>query len=162
MFWGSFSKTEKGPCVVWEKLWGSMTSESYCERILPLIRHEMDLKPHLILMQDNAPCHKAARTMREFDRLRINYMIWPALSPDLNPIESLWNTMKDHIAMRCREEGRDPSGQGRRRPISFQRLSEITQEAWERITHFEMLNLIQSMPRRCQAVIDADGGHIPY
>lgn len=54
MFWGSFSGTGKGPCLVWDKSWGNMTSESYCARVLPLISHEMQSKPHLGLMQDNA------------------------------------------------------------------------------------------------------------
>lgn len=89
-----------------------MTSESYCEKILPFIRHENCLKPHLILVQDNTPCHKATGTMRAYDRLSMNHMFLPVFSSDLNPIESLWNKMKDHSAMRCQEEGRDPSSLG--------------------------------------------------
>jgi len=38
MFWGSFSGAlGKGPAIFWEKEWGSINKESYCEHIVPLI-----------------------------------------------------------------------------------------------------------------------------
>lgn len=138
-----------------------MTSQSYCARVLPLINHEIQVKPNLILMQDNAPCHKAQNTAAEFDRLGISSMHWPAFSPDLNPIESLWNTMKDYIAMKCREDISE-SRHGRRRQIPLSRLIEMTREAWGSIKAEELSRLIESMPKRCEAVINAGGGHISY
>lgn len=96
-----------------------MTSERYSAKILPLIRHEISMKPIAILIKNNAPCQKTAKTMKGLDGLNINYMSFPAFSLLLNPIESLWNTMKDQIAMRYREEGRNPRCQGRRMPISL-------------------------------------------
>ena len=42
MFWGCFSGgLGKGPCLFWEKEWGTITSESYTARILPLIDGEL-------------------------------------------------------------------------------------------------------------------------
>jgi hypothetical protein len=37
MFWGSFYGNEKGPCLFWEKEWGTITTTQYTERIMPLI-----------------------------------------------------------------------------------------------------------------------------
>ena len=48
-------------------------------------------------MQDNAPSHSAARTMQEFRDRGIIPIKWPPCSPDLNPIESVWNKMKYFI-----------------------------------------------------------------
>lgn len=76
-----------------------MNSWSYCERILALINHKMQVKPHLTLMQDNAPCHKANNTIIELNQLNISSIHWPALLSDLNPIESEWNIMKDYTAI---------------------------------------------------------------
>ncbi|KAF2176441.1 hypothetical protein K469DRAFT_760358, partial [Zopfia rhizophila CBS 207.26] len=54
MFWGCFSGTEKGPCLFWEKDWGSINKQSYCEKIVPLIHGWLRLRPGLQLMQDGA------------------------------------------------------------------------------------------------------------
>ena len=123
--------------------------------------HKILVKPNLILMQDNAPCHRAQNTATEFDRLGISSMHWPAFSPDLNPIESLWNTMKDYIAMKYQEDISE-SRHGRQRQVPLSRLIKITREAWESIKPEELSRLIESMPRRCEAVINAGGGHISY
>ena len=96
-----------------------MTSQSYCARVLPLINHEILVKPNLIFMQDNASCQNAQNTVTELDRLGISSMHWPAFSPDLYSIESLWNTMKDYIAIKCREDISE-SRHEQRRQVPFE------------------------------------------
>lgn len=98
MFWGCFAGSEKGPCLFWEKQdWGSITSETYCESILLLIDGMIYMRPWLLVMQDNAPSHSAKNTTNEFRQRHITPIQWPACSPDLNPIESVWNIMKYYI-----------------------------------------------------------------
>ncbi|KAI0993443.1 hypothetical protein K3495_g14741 [Podosphaera aphanis] len=114
MFWGSFFGRQKGPCLFWEKSWGSITAQKYYERIVPLVVPCIEVNPVLQFMQDNAPPHKAAFTR---DRLRaenIEPIIWAAYSPDLNPIEAVWSKMKDFIEDRYPdlENGRDIQSDG--------------------------------------------------
>ena len=97
MFWGSFCGTQKGPILIWDKNWGTLTSDSYCQHILPLIQLAKQANPGLLMMQDGAPCHAARNTMRNLRAAEIEPIFWPPFSPDLNPIESVWNMMKDHV-----------------------------------------------------------------
>jgi transposase len=50
---------------------------------------------HLIFMQDGAPGNSVAYTLEELRERGIHPMFWPSLSPDLNPIEAVWNKMRD-------------------------------------------------------------------
>lgn len=52
----------------------------------------------VIFMQDLAPSHNSIVTRKVFQRARINLADWPANSPDMNPIESIWQYMKRRIA----------------------------------------------------------------
>jgi hypothetical protein len=77
-------------------------------------------------------------------------MAWPAYmySPDLNPIETVWNMMKDLIQRRL---------QGQRNP-TLVRLRSLVQEAWEQIPEELPESLVGSMGERCWAVVEAEGG----
>jgi hypothetical protein len=68
MFWGCFSSSAKGPSKFWEKEWGSVNKERYCERIVPLIHGWLRLYPNLSFMQDGAPGHSAEYTISELKR----------------------------------------------------------------------------------------------
>lgn len=155
MFWGSFFGNEKGPFLFWEKAWGTITSEKYCQKIVPLIQEAMDSNRSLSLMHDGAPSHSSRATMSELDRRGIVAISWPSFSPDLNPIEHVWDTMKDYIE----ENYPDIEGSSRVLP---ERLRQIVVEAWDSVSTQYLLRLIESMPARCQAVIDARGGPTPY
>lgn len=151
MFWGSFFGTQKGPILVWEKKWGTMTSKSYCEHILPLIKMAKESNPSLLLMQDGAACHASQSTMEVLHAEGIEPIVWPPFSPDLNPIESIWNSMKNYI------QAYHPEVEmGRQLPSAMLKRAII--EAWDSINSAELGRLIASMSGRCQAVIEANGG----
>ena len=75
-------------------------------------------------------------------------MDWPAQSPDLNPIENLWSILDYQL----RE----------RKVTNKQELFACLQEGWNQISNEMLASLVDSMPRRCQAVIDAKGFATKY
>jgi ketohexokinase/beta-glucosidase len=155
IFWGCFSGITKGPCLFWEKEWKTINKESYSERIVPLVHGWVRLYPGLHFMQDGAPGHSAAYTIDELHQRGIYPIFWPAYSPDLNPIESVWNRMKDYIQQYY------PDQYGGRQH-TYDQLRIIVQEAWDSISVEYLQDLMDSMKARCEAVIAAQGGHTQY
>lgn len=147
MFWGCFHAGVKGPCLFWEKEWGSINKDSYCERIVPIIHGWIRMNPFLSFMQDGAPGHSAGSTKQELLERGIYTIFWPAFSPDLNPIETVWNWMKDWIEERYGDKQH-----------TYDQLRKYVREAWDAITEDQLNSLIDTMQERCQAVIDAKGG----
>src|SRR5699024_2536841 len=46
--------------------------------------------------------------------------------------------------------------------LSYDALREVVRTAWEAVPESFLSDLIESMQARCQAVIEADGGHTKY
>ena len=150
MFWGCFAGSEKSPCLFWKREWKSIDSQEYCEKIVPLIDGMVSMRPWLSLMQDNAPARKVASTMEDMNQRPIQPIFWLANSPDLNPIEAVWNRMKDYI-----QRHHPNLGCGKQRTQDS--LRSIAKEAWDSVSSKDLVRLIQRMPSRFQDVIDADG-----
>ena len=108
------------------------------------------MNPHLQLMQDGAPGHSAASTKEELKSRGIRSIFWPAFSPDLNPIENVWNKMKDYLQHHFPEN------------MSYDQLRAAVREAWDAIDEDYLHGLIESMHERCWAVIETDGMYTKY
>ena len=77
-------------------------------------------------------------------------LIWISPSPDLNPIEALWKKIKEKVNKKHLR-------------LTTQRgVCNAITEAWENITAKDILELIDSMPKRVEAVIDANGGNTKF
>ena len=150
MFWGSFAGNSKGPGLFWEKDWGSINQQTYSERTVPLIHGWIRMNPHLSLMHDGAPGHAAKGTIQELLERGIRLIWWPAFSPDLNPIETVWNKMKDWIQDNCPEK------------LTYDQLRGAVLAAWEQISPEFLSELVDSMQARCEAVIRANGMYTEY
>ena len=109
-----------------------------------------------IFMQDNAPSHRSYETKINLLRRRIPYIKFPPYSPDLNLIEHVWNWMKNWIQERYWEV------HYRVDRIPLPELKRIIWEAWEAVPDSYIQSLYDSWWRRCQAVIDANGGPTKY
>jgi len=102
-----------------------------------------------IFQQDGAPCHIARKCMKWLADINVEVLAWPGKSPELNPIENLWSRLKHAVAVK--------------RPINQQGLTEAVISSWYHlITPEHLAALVESMPRRCQAVIDAKGFPTQY
>jgi hypothetical protein len=152
MFWGCISgKYGRHKGLFWEKDWETINEGSYSGIIVPLIQEALQEHPELIFQQDNAKGHSSAFTRSVLEAIGVIPIVWPANSPDLNPIETIWNEMKKYIERNHPEVHR-----------SYKRLRAVVQEAWESVTHATIQELIKGMGDRCIAVILADGGYTEY
>ena len=126
---------------------GSLTAIRYRDEILePMVRpYAGAVGPGFLLMHHNARPHVARVCRQYLEDEGIDTIEWPSRSPDLNPIEHLWDIMFRSI---------------RRRQVAPQTLQELTdalRQIWEDIPQDTIRRLIRSMPRRCQACIQARG-----
>jgi transposase len=90
-------------------------------------------------------------TKSVLEAIGIKVMTWPINSPNLNPIEALWDDIKDYI------QAHYPDVHS-----SYKRLREAVKEAWESISHERVKELVRSMRERCFAVIRARGWYTKY
>ena len=137
--------------LFWEKDWETINKGSYSGIIIPIIDDILKQYPELSFQQDNAKGHASAFTKSVIVVAGIRVIEWPPCSPDLSPIEMIWNNMKDYI------QEHYPRVHG-----SYKRPREAVQEAWESITFERIRELIRSIRARCQAIIDADGWYTKY
>ena len=80
------------------------------------------------------------------DDAGIQLLSWPAVSPDLNPIENVWAELRDGLK-------RHPV------PANSDELFDLLSTLWDGI---DALPYIKSMRRRISSIIKVDGGHIKY
>lgn len=102
------------------------------------------------VVEDNAPIHKAQRARGKAEQLGMRFLEHPPSSPCLNPIEHVWMLLKRRLASL------------RPRPTTQDALFEAAVAIWAEIDQEVIDRLIMSMPDRIKAVVDAEGGYIPY
>jgi transposase len=104
----------------------------------------------VVFQHDGASIHTAKVVKEYLGRQRYTVLDWPAKSPDLSPIENLWADLKRRLQAR-QEEIKDQKS-----------LWEVVQEVWEATPAQTCKDLVDSMPRRLRAVINAKGGPTKY
>ena len=153
MVWGCFGVRGCGPLI---KVQSSLNAARYVELL-----QEAHLKPAFqrlcvgnpLFQQDNAPAHTASTTQEYLRSRRIHVIDWPAQSPDLNPIENVWEHIKQQLE-EVRTEIRP-----RNDPIKYW---ELIEDCWKKVEISFLRKLIASMPKRCADVLKCNGGHIDY
>jgi len=120
--------------------------------VIPRIYKYLQVHPYLQFQQDNGPGHGARFTYKQFQEHGISPIFWPPFSPDLSPIEAIWNRLKDILDKQDPEVHRN-----------YKRLQAAIIGAWDTIADAEIKYLIRTtMRERCQAVIDANGGYTKF
>lgn len=147
MVWGCFSAKGTGDLI---RVEGIMKKVDYLNI---LQEHAVPSGLKIIgqgfcMQQDNDPKH-SSRLCRGFleqkERRRVlSNMEWPPQSPDLNPIELLWEELDRRV--------RDSA------PTSQSDLWRLLQEAWESLPAITLQKLVDRMPRLVEAVIKSKGG----
>ncbi|GFX10630.1 transposable element Tcb2 transposase [Trichonephila clavipes] len=131
---------------------GSVNGTLYCKEILlpyvRLFRGAMCLQ--FLFMYDNAPCHRTVASEPLLESEDIERMDWPARSPDLNPIEHVWDFLGRRLAARTLP------------PVTIRELRLALQDEWAAMPQQLIDTLILSMGRRCETCLAVRGDHIPY
>ncbi len=103
-----------------------------------------------MLLHDNARPHVARICTQSLEAENIPVLVWPAYSPDMLPIEHVWDALDRRIRQRVPV------------PVNIQQLRTAIEEEWTNIPQATINNLINYMRRRCVALREANGGHTRY
>jgi transposase len=147
MVWGAFYADGKTSLAILE---GNQDSDDYIytlsEHLLPVAYGAFGCD--VIFQQDNASIHTSRKTKAFFEEVGLQVMEWPALSPDLNPIENFWG----HLAYVVYGHGKQYE--------TIEGLKAAILRAWANIDQNYLRKLVQGMRERCVKVLMSHGNHI--
>jgi hypothetical protein len=107
-------------------------------------------------LQDNDPKHKSNKARDYFHNMGILCIDFPPYSPDLNPIENVWNMLKQNVNTHV-DEYKDKGSKG---PPTAQQYTECFKHEWKNFDTAKLQTLVNNMPARCLAVIASKGHKI--
>ncbi|UYV77619.1 hypothetical protein LAZ67_15001751 [Cordylochernes scorpioides] len=143
MVWGAIAYDSRSPLL---RIQGTMTAQRYVDDVLrPVTLPYLQGVPNALYQQDNARPHTARISQQALQDVQM--LPWPPYSPDLSPIEHIWDII------------------GRRlhalpQPRSEDELWQMVEREWRAIPQDAIRTLIDSLPRRvaaCIAVRDGNG-----
>lgn len=148
MVWGSFGAGGVGeiciiPCT--------MTGESYrniLDKHLKKSARKIGLRRGWLLCQDNDPKHKSRIVQTYLDRAKIKCVEHPPQSPDMNPIENLWDYVERRIPLSDR--------------TSIKKLESAIFREWNKIPSEICLKFAMSMTNRIKELKRVNGRATKY
>ena len=133
---------------------GNLTGDQYIRDFLqPVVvphfaNHLIATRP--VYMDDNARPHRSRTVPAYLQSETVTSVPWPAMSPDLNPIEHIWDMLGRRI------HAREPPVQ------SISQLEAALHREWQQLSQQDIRRLTGGMRRRVEAVIQARGGYTRY
>ncbi|GFV50158.1 t-box transcription factor TBX20 [Trichonephila clavipes] len=105
-------------------------------------------------MDDNATCHRTLAVQDCLDSEGIQRLVWPSRSPDLNPIENVWDALGRQVA------GRNYP------PTNKNTLIRALAEEWDKLPQQLLDNVVQTLGRIPSGnellVLASQGGASPW
>jgi len=123
---------------------GIMDAEKYMEILNSNIVKNNDI----IYQDDNDPRHRSYLIKEWKKECNITEYNWPSNSPDLNPMENIWNMLKIKVNKVENKTIND--------------LIKCTEDKWNEIDKEVINNIIEGMPKRILKVIENNGNYIHY
>ncbi|UYV84986.1 hypothetical protein LAZ67_X004178 [Cordylochernes scorpioides] len=136
MVWGAIAYDSRSSLL---RIQGTMTAQRYVDDVLrPVTLPYLQGVPNALYQQDNARPHTARISQQSLQDVQM--LPWPPYSPDLSPIEHVWDII------------------GRRlhalpQPRSEDELWQMVEREWRAIPQDAIRTLIDSLPRRVAACI---------
>ncbi|GFT84258.1 transposable element Tc3 transposase [Trichonephila clavipes] len=125
---------------------GTMTGQRYIDEVLlPHVRlFRGAVGDKFVFMDDNATCHRTLAVQDCLDSEGIQRLVWPARSPDLNPIENVWDALGRQVA-------------GRNYPSTNKNtLIRALTEEWDKLPQQLLDNVVQNFTKECLNRIISD------
>ncbi|UYV75324.1 hypothetical protein LAZ67_12003495, partial [Cordylochernes scorpioides] len=123
--------------IFWQ---GTLTGQRYRDEILAayVMPQSLEMVENIFIMYDNARPHRAGVVDTFLQNYAIARMNWPARSPDLNPIEHVWDNLGRRIS------SLQPP------PRNTHELETALTQEWALIPQELINSLILSMGHRCR------------
>ena len=132
---------------------GNLTGDQYIRDVLqPVVPHfdNHPLATRSVYMDDNARPHRSRAVTIYLQSEAVTSVPSPAMSPDLNPIEHIWDMLGCHI-------------HAPEHPVQNIRQLEVAlHREWQQLSQQDIRRLTGGMRLRVEAVIQARGGYIRY
>jgi hypothetical protein len=156
MIWGCFRSGKLGPLVAVE---GVMDQVQYVDilskHLMPFYYNSVTTEKQTIplhseyaFQEDNAPVHTSEYATWWKRQACIERLDWPSQSPDLNPIEHLWEQLGRRVRSRT--------------PRNLKELTSCLVQEWNSMPSNAGDHLVKSMKKRVDEVIAAKGYPTKY
>jgi transposase len=101
-----------------------------------------------LLQEDNDPKHRSKLASKWREVHEVQRLPWPSQSPDQNCIENVWNVLKANV--------------DHHKPSSLKGLIRAIQVEWKKLDPNYAKKLVDSMPKRIEALLESKGDYTMY